>query len=89
MKSAAEIVIEITPYVHESTESKLLGYGESDTSGCWVKFELPENELMKSFRGLKGQRFIMILVKIEYDETAIPKEEREVGGPLSTLAGSW
>ena len=89
MKSAAEVVQEITPYVHESTESKLLGYGESDTSGCWVKFELPDNELMTSFRGLKGQRFIMMLVKVEDDETALPKEEREVGGPLSNLAGRW
>ena len=33
---------------------KIMGYGESDTSGCWIKFQLTP-ELLEDVRGRKGQ----------------------------------
>lgn len=41
---------------HFTNETMLLGYGESDTSGCWIKLQvLPEH--LDLFRGLKGKIF--------------------------------
>jgi len=33
---------------------KIMGYGESDTSGCWIKFQLTP-ELLEVVRGRKGE----------------------------------
>ena len=33
---------------------KIMGYGESDTSGCWMKFQLTP-ELLEVVRGRKGE----------------------------------
>jgi len=33
---------------------KIMGYGESDSSGCWIKFQLTP-ELLEIVRGRKGE----------------------------------
>lgn len=51
-------------------EVQLLGYGESDSGGCWIKFRiLPED--METFRGLKGERFACALQLIDNDEQPV------------------
>ena len=50
--------------VHFSDEAQLLGYGESDSTGAWIKFRVTDEDL-GVFRGLKGQVFAMSLVKLD------------------------
>ena len=35
------------------TEAQIMGYGESDSSGCWIKLQITEEDLAK-IRGKKG-----------------------------------
>jgi len=54
-------------------EFRFLGYGESDTYGAWVKFNLRDPEQLALFRGQPsgkklGKRFASVLVEIDDDE---------------------
>ena len=51
-------------------ETKLMGYGESDSSGAWIKLQVLPEEL-ETFRGLKGEVF----------ETSLRNVDR---GPIKT-----
>lgn len=43
---------------------KLMGHGESDTSGCWIKLQvLPEH--LERFRGLKGEIFEVTMRQLD------------------------
>lgn len=86
----------VAPYLLECCESQLLGYGESDTSGTWVKFRLPDRDHLSKIDGKKGQRFILMTIEIADDETLVPQGQKDefVRSPptqhaLSRLAGRW
>lgn len=70
--------------IHWSGETQLMGFGESDTSGAWVKFQLMPEDLEK-FRGLKGQCFNVVMEQVETADT--PEEEPRKGGEWSKKAG--
>lgn len=63
---------------HVVEAGRLLGYGESDTSGKWIKFELTqdqsESDPLDKFRGLKGQCFDLVIDPSENQETRKPKK---------------
>lgn len=61
---------QVNIFFHE--EVKLMGYGESDSSGCWVKIEVMPDDLQR-FRGMKGERFYMTLVQIGADEVPVQR----------------
>lgn len=48
--------------VHFAEDAQLMGYGESDSSGAWLKFQVRPEDL-EHFRGLKGTVFYLTLVK--------------------------
>jgi len=68
--------------VYHSEDMQLLGYGESDSSGCWLKFQVLPEDLDK-FRGLKGTVFNMTMVKLADSGEPEPKPK---GGVLSKRA---
>lgn len=45
-------------------ETKLMGYGESDTSGAWIKLQVMPDDL-EIFRGLKGEVFDTALRNVD------------------------
>ena len=50
--------------IYHADEMQIMGYGESDTSGAWLKLQiLPED--MEKFRGLKGQVFNVAMSKVD------------------------
>lgn len=59
-------------------EMQLLGYGESDSSGRWIKLRLPEDEgdPLENFRGLKGQPFAVVMQLFEDIQEDKPKPEK-------------
>ena len=62
--------------IYWSDESQLMGYGESDSSGCWIKLQMhPED--MDKFRGLKGTVFHLTLAKVEDIRTEYEKREEK------------
>lgn len=60
--------------VYWSDESQLMGYGESDSSGAWLKFQIHPEDLEK-FRGLKGTVFHLTMVKIQ--DNGEPEKQKE------------
>jgi len=46
------------------SETKLMGYGESDSSGAWIKLQILPEEL-EIFRGLKGEVFETALRNVD------------------------
>ena len=66
---------------HWSGEVQLMGFGESDSSGAWVKFQVTPEDL-DSFRGLKGNVFDMLLANMEQTIGDITKK----GGQMSKEA---
>jgi hypothetical protein len=72
--------------VYWADDAQLMGYGESDSAGAWLKFQIQPEDLEK-FRGLKGTVFYAALVKRQ--ESGAPETQKPKGGPLSQLAGQW
>lgn len=71
---------------------KLMGHGESDTSGCWIKFQvLPEHQ--DRVRGLKGEIFEVTARLIDNGDTVgqaeAAKPTKPKGGKLARDAGIW
>lgn len=64
--------------IHWEDESQLIGYGESDSTGAWLKFRvLPED--LELFRGLKGQTFQHRLIMMEKLEEHLNKQATPKG----------
>jgi len=57
--------------VYFNDDMQLMGYGESDSSGAWLKFQVEPDDL-EHFRGLKGKVFNVTLVKMLDDGTPAP-----------------
>lgn len=68
--------------VYWAEDAQLMGYGETDTSGAWLKFQISPEDLEK-FRGLKGTVFFATLVKRQ--DSGEPEIQK--GGPLAKWAG--
>lgn len=68
--------------VYWAEDAQLMGYGETDTSGAWLKFQIAPEDLEK-FRGLKGTVFFATLVKRQ--DSGEPEIQK--GGPLAKWAG--
>ena len=68
--------------VYWAEDAQLMGYGETDTSGAWIKFQISPDDLEK-FRGLKGTVFYATLVKRQ--DSGEPEIQK--GGPLAKWAG--
>lgn len=66
-------------------EVMLMGYGESDSSGAWIKLQVKPEDL-DNFRGLKGQRFACALQEF-VEGTDELKEEPKVRHPVSQWLG--
>ena len=66
---------------HWSGEVQLMGFGESDSSGAWIKFQVQPEDL-DHFRGLKGNVFDMLLANMEQTIGDITKK----GGQMSKEA---
>lgn len=60
-----------------SDESQLIGYGETDAGGPWIKLRVPD---LEAFRGRKGEVIHATLIPIAEIEQKIeqPEERREV-----------
>jgi len=58
-------------------ETKLMGYGESDSSGAWIKLQILPEEL-EIFRGLKGEVFETSLRNVDRGPLKVedPKPEK-------------
>ena len=50
--------------IHWSDEAQLLGYGESDSTGAWLKFRVNPEDL-EEFRGLKGTVFYLTVIQMD------------------------
>ena len=57
-------------------ELKLMGYGESDSSGCWIKLQVDEDILTK-VRGMKGGMCEVAFRWIDNDGTPPPVQEKK------------
>ena len=58
--------------IHWSDEAQLLGYGESDSTGAWLKFRITPEDLDK-FRGHKGTVFYLTTVEIAANGQPVAK----------------
>ena len=54
---------------------KIMGYGESDTSGCWIKFQLTP-ELLEMVRGRKGEMVEVAARLIDNSGEYIPPNKK-------------
>lgn len=63
--------------IHWSDEAQLLGYGESDSTGAWLKFRITPEDLDR-FRGLKGTVFYLTTVEIANDGQPVAKTATEI-----------
>ena len=63
-------------------ETKLMGYGESDSSGAWIKLQVNTEDLA-IFRGLKGEVFDTALRNVDRGEI---KQEEPRKGPHGQFA---
>lgn len=70
--------------VYWSDESQLMGYGESDSSGCWLKFQIHPEDLDK-FRGLKGTVFHLTMVKIQDNGEPEKQQKPYADKPIGRL----
>ena len=64
------------------SETKLMGYGESDSSGAWIKLQVLPEEL-EIFRGLKGEVFETSLRNVDRGPLKVPDP---VKGPHGKFA---
>jgi len=65
------------PRIHWSDEAQLIGYGESDSTGAWIKFIIKPEDLIH-FRGLKSTIFYMTLVELNNDGKPVEKVSANV-----------
>ena len=65
-------------------DAQLLGFGESDSAGCWAKFRV-EPEDLTFFRGQKGEVFFWKMVESDHLEEVIHVQEK-TKGPYGKLA---
>lgn len=77
------------PRIHWSEEAQLIGYGESDSTGAWIKFIIRPEDL-QHFRGLKGTVFYLTLVELANDgqpveKVSAHKPEKPYGKQASSL----
>lgn len=78
--------------VHDIQENiRLLGYGESDSSGKWIKFEILDGEdgkdALEKYRGLKGQLFDLVIDPSENQEVREENlQTKKTKGPYSEYA---
>ena len=73
--------------LYHAGETQLMGYGESDSSGAWLKFQVMPEDLEK-FRGLKGQCFAIGLQMVEHVSHETPKQKGEFGEEAKQLRQS-
>ena len=93
---------EIEPFLALASEVQFIDGSYSVGGGTVIKFYCPDRELLEKFEGKdkhsktkQGQRYVLMLVEIQDDETPInqnnkrriEKEELIKGGPLSKRAG--
>lgn len=69
--------MEIDKCVSYADEAQLLGYGESDSFGPWIKLRLIDHTALENFRsqpkGAKlGKRYMIALSEIGDDEQPVP-----------------
>lgn len=79
-----------------NAETMLMGWGESDTQGPWIKLRLNTTAELDAFRGMTkakgdkaGQRLATCCVQIGDDEKPQPLAGKPKGGALSQLAAQW
>lgn len=92
---------ELAPYLTFHTEVQLADFGESAAGGAFVKVRIPDPLELEIFRGRtrasknkQGTRYVMLLVELDDDETAINQDkaerlhqaEEKKGGALSKNA---
>lgn len=65
-------------------ETKIMGFGESDTSGKWIKLQVHD---LEPFRGRKGEILETALRLMQNDGTPAPNQS-EAGNPASVKGGS-
>jgi len=58
---------------------KVMGYGESDTSGCWIKFQLTP-ELLEVVRGRKGEMVEVAARLIDNSGEYVPPSKKDESG---------
>ncbi len=90
----------IEPYLAYHDEVQLLGYGETDTSGPYIKLRLQDPADLSIFRGKDkrtttklGQRYQVMLIEVGDDEEPVDQsavknaQAAEIkGGPLAVRA---
>lgn len=77
-------VDELRPYLTECCEISLADWQDNPNSGAWVKFRLPDETHLEIYRGKNragrtqkfGQRYTMMLIEIDDDETPVNHERR-------------
>ena len=85
----------LQPYMTEVCEVMLCDWQENPNSGAWVKFKLPDETHLQIYRGKYrtgrtkgfGQRYQMILIEINDDETPMQPEPAVKPRKLSQIAG--
>ena len=68
-------------------ETQLMGYGESDSSGAWIKFQVMPEDL-DMFRGLKGEVFDVVISPAGKEVVTSGKEVPEAK-PKTTHMAEW
>lgn len=71
--------------VHWASDAQLMGYGESDSSGAWIKLQVEADDL-EHFRGMKGTVFQVVLVALQDDGTLLPTHTEKVRKTGSHMA---
>lgn len=74
--------MDIDPYW--SGEAQLMGYGESDSAGAWIKLQVTTEDLA-AFRGLKGTSFDVLLANPDQPVGKV-EDDKPKGGPKSKAA---
>lgn len=88
----------LAPYMAEVCEVSLADWQDNPNSGAWVKFRLPDETHLEIYRGKNragrtqkwGQRYQMMLIEINDDETPMQPEQDKQPKPmkLSQIAGA-
>ena len=93
----SELLAELKPYMAEVCEISLADWQDNPNSGAWVKFRLPDESHLDVYRGRNragrtqkfGQRYFMMLIEINDDETPMPAETQQRRPmKLSQIAGA-
>jgi len=91
-----ELIAQLRPYLTEICEVSLADWQDNPNSGAWVKFRLPDETHLEIFRGKNragrthkwGQRYHLMLIEIDDDETPMQAEEQKRPMKLSQQAGA-